>query len=545
MKSLFQRYFQSLQEAHGEAVWSKLSVVDLCIANTVTTVKLSNGHCGLALNFDLVGHQPKLTPDLSETLRGRLLERARQEPLLTETLFQQNEGPTFRSLSVALLNALSQSLLTAQHLTPKGSKVLPGRMPIHRLEGLGSKALVIGCGGYLEDVLNAPFITEVVCSDLAFKIPEAMEHYGPYLEDVVFPYRDHKKVEISDGSDNAALISNCELLFITGSTLVNDTLPDILKWAGHKAAVVLEGNTAGLYPFPLFEQGVTHLVQTVIDLDFVTLSRRYARQRTEGHIHMDSAQYTETLLPEMRTLERLPTFDIKRQRGGRDKKILLLQARDWDDPMIAHEIHCFRERVPDEFEIACYNIVNGPWDEDVLAGYDAIMVGGSGAYGAAENHNPWFEPSLAFLRRVVALGIPLFCSCWGHEALAVALGGRVHYDENGYELGILELELSQAGKEDQLFGQLPSFFKAPLGHSEQVVELPPNSIVLASTQRCAVQAFRLKDKPVYSCQFHPELSSARLWERVEAYIPHLREEVGDDAQACTDHLIAEFLRLYT
>lgn len=544
MKS-FERYLQSLRAAHGELAWSSLSVVDLCIANTIATVKLSNGHCGLALNFDLVGHEPKLTPELAETLRSRLLARARQEPLLTETLFEAKEGPTFRSLSVALLNALSQSLLTPQHLTPKGSKLLPGRMPIAHLEGLGSKALIIGCGGYLEDALNAPFITEVVCSDLAFGIPEAMEdYYRPYLEDVVFPYREHKKVEISDGSNTADLISNCDLLFITGSTLVNDTLPDILKWANHTPIIVLEGNTAGLYPFPLFEQGVTHLVQTVVDLDFVTLSQRYTRQRMAGHIQMESAQYTETLLPEMRTLEKLPTYDIRQQRGPRDKKVLLLQARDWDDPMIAHEIHCFRERLPDEYELACYNIVNGPWDEDVLSGFQAIMVGGSGDYGAAENYNPWFEPSLAFLREIVERGIPLFCSCWGHEALAVALGGRVHYDDNGYELGILDVELSEAGKEDPLFGQLPTSFKAPLGHSEQVAELPPNAIVLASTQRCPVQAFRLKDKPVYSCQFHPELSSDRLWERVDAYIPHLNDQRCEDVQACTGQLIAEFLSLY-
>ena len=541
MLRLFQDSLKALSEAHGEA-WERLEVADLCLSNLITAVKLSNGHCGLALNFDKVDQD--VPHALTDKLRSRVLERVKDDPLLRNLLFQPEESFTFRSLSVALLNALSQSLLTPQHLSVRGATVERGRMPIHHLEGKGKRAVMIGCGGYTTDLCHAPFIEEITVSDQAFAHPSTRAFFEPYLEDVVFPAQRQKSIRLTDGSDNQKIVADCDLLFITGSALVNDTLPQLLEWAGEKAAVVLEGNTAGLYPFPLMERGVTHLVQTVVDVDFVALSRRFARQRLEGHLEMGDAEYTEIVLPEMRTIERHPSFEIRRRRGVRDKKILLLQARNWYDPMIGHEVHCFRERIPDEYELACYNIVSGPWDESVLDGFSAVMVGGSGDYGSAYNDNPWFPPALELLRRIVERDIPLFCSCWGHQALAVALGGTVEVDEDGYELGILELELTEEGAQDSLFGSLPRRFTAPLGHSEQVTKLPAGAHLLASTSRCRVQAYRVGDRPVYSCQFHPELTSSQLWERVDAYIPDLRDRRGEPEPASTDNLIADFLATY-
>ncbi|MCA9777612.1 MAG: gamma-glutamyl-gamma-aminobutyrate hydrolase family protein, partial [Candidatus Eremiobacteraeota bacterium] len=461
-----------------------------------------------------------------------------------DLLFQKEESATFRSLSVALLNALSQALLTPQHLAIRGATVERGRMPIHHLEGRGARAAVIGCGGYTTDLCYAPFIEEITVSDQAFASPSTRAFFEPYLEEVVLPAQKAKKIRLTDGADNQRVVQDCDLLFISGSALVNDTLPQLLEWAGEKAAIVVEGNTAGLYPFPLMERGVTHLVQTVVDVDYAALSHRFARQRLEGHLEMGDAEYTEIVLPEMRTIERHPAFDHRRTRGSREKKILLLQARNWYDPMIAHEVQCFRERIPDQYELACYNIVSGPWEDTVLDGFCAVMVGGSGDYGSAYNDNPWFPPALELLRRIVERDIPLFCSCWGHQALAVALGGKVEVDEDGYELGILELELTEEGAEDVIFSSLPKRFKAPLGHSEQVTKLPERAQLLASTPRCRVQAYRVVEKPVYSCQFHPELTSNQLWDRVDAYIPHLRGQRSSPEPACTDNLIADFLARY-
>ena len=540
----FQHCLDQLKSAHGPSAWANLRVEDLCLSNIITAVRLNNGECGLALNYDREGAGDRISDGVAERLRVRLLERAMKEPLLLGTLFQNEEGATFRSLSVALLNALSQSLINPLHLTPRGASVCSGRIPIDALREGGSRVAVIGCGGYLEDALYADFVTEVVCSDYNFGNAEAMEHYRPFMENVVEPQREAKNLRLTDGIDNQRVVSECDLLFITGSALVNGSLLQLLDWAGDKPAIVVEGNTAGLYPFPLFELGVTHLVQTVVDLDYVSLNRRFARQVREGFLDMQAARYSEIVLPETRTLERLPTFDHRRRLGPRSKKVLLLQARDWGDPMIEHEIECFRDQIPDQFELACYNLVEGPWDASVLEGFSAIMVGGSGAYGSAHNDNSWFEPTLSLLRAIVEKGVPLYCSCWGHQALAVALGGRVEHDERGYELGLLPVQLTFEGERDELFGKLPSPFVAPLGHCEQVVKLPEGAELLASTERCRVQAYRLRGKPVYSTQFHPELNKERLKQRVSAYIPEEWQEKLEGDECITGGIISDFLNRF-
>ena len=170
-------------------------------------------------------------------------------------------------------------------------------------QGLGTRVAVIGCGGYLRDALQASFVEEVVCSDPGFFDPDAQDYFGPYVENCIQPYQGKKRIRLSDGRDTEQIVKDCELLFVTGSTLVNDTLLPLLRWAGEKPAIILEGNSAGLYPFPLFEMGVTHLVQTVVDVDCVALSHRFAAQKAGGHIEIPDASYLEILLPEMRTIQ--------------------------------------------------------------------------------------------------------------------------------------------------------------------------------------------------------------------------------------------------
>ena len=79
------------------------------------------------------------------------------------------------------------------------------------------------------------------------------------------------------------------------------------------------------------------------------------------------------------------------------------------------------------------------------------------------------------------------------------------------------LQLTDAGRDDPLFGQLPPTFAAQAGHEDHVVELPPDAVLLASSARVPEQAFRFAGQPIYCTQFHPELDRAAMMERVVAY----------------------------
>jgi GMP synthase (glutamine-hydrolysing) len=515
-------------------------VDDLCLANLATAVRLSNGSCGIAMNYDRQGVSPALTDGMASKMEQRLAERVVSESLLEGTLYDDSEGPTLRSLTVALLSALATPLLNAAHLTPRGARVIPIRAPIEHWRNHGSKIAIIGCGGYAADAIFAEHTKEVVVSDLAFNDPEARDFYRPFIEKVVEPNRQRKTITLTDGGDNEKVLSECEVLFITASTLINGTLFNILEMAGPKAAIILEGNTAGMYPPSLFALGVTHLVQTVVDIDYVSLSKRFARQTRQGHIRMLPAQFTETILPERRTIERLPSY---RPGPRAARTVLLLQARHWHDPMIGHEIDCFREKLPESVEMVTFNLVDDVPTEEVLDGVCAVLVGGSGDYGSAGNQHPWFFRSLKLLSLVVEKGLPMLCSCWGHQALAVALGGEVVHDPLGYELGVLPIDLTVEGQQDPLFAELGTPFLAPLGHCEQVSRMPNQAVLLASTQRCPVQAYRLADKPVYATQFHPEMTGQQLYERVDSYVIS-RETTDRPPASQVDRLLERFLALY-
>ena len=217
-------------------------------------------------------------------------------------------------------------------------------------------------------------------------------------------------------------------------------------------------------------------------------------------------------------------------------RILLLQVRNSDDPMLAQERRCFStklKRLDREFayELDFHNVICRPCGfREKWRHYDLIMVGGSGDYGCVRNEEPWFQEFCDVLRDIVEVDKPLFCSCFGHQALAVALGGAVDTDKSKAELGTLEVTLNEHGRSDPLLGQLDEVFPAQFGHNDFVSELPRGAVNLAHSDLCAVQAYRLEGKMVYATQFHPELSHLENLERANRYMSVYDPELTKSGQ---------------
>ena len=79
-------------------------------------------------------------------------------------------------------------------------------------------------------------------------------------------------------------------------------------------------------------------------------------------------------------------------------KIILLQARESDDPVIAEEQRIFARsaRVPTENVIPHSLLRSVPSLGDVRK-FDALMIGGSGEYFVSRENLPDFQGILAFL----------------------------------------------------------------------------------------------------------------------------------------------------
>jgi GMP synthase (glutamine-hydrolysing) len=198
--------------------------------------------------------------------------------------------------------------------------------------------------------------------------------------------------------------------------------------------------------------------------------------------------------------------------------------------MAAQEVRCFARMLDCEISaIEVFDLLGAAPSIERLTQPDMLLLGGSGHYSAAEALVPsepgrprprvpaWLARALDAMREVHHLAKPTFASCWGFQAMARAMGGRCINDLPNAEVGTIELSLTDAGRTDRLFGQLPPTFSAQAGHEDHVIRLPPDAILLASSACVAEQAFRFAGRPIYCTQFHPELDRTAMFERVIQY----------------------------
>jgi GMP synthase (glutamine-hydrolysing) len=199
-------------------------------------------------------------------------------------------------------------------------------------------------------------------------------------------------------------------------------------------------------------------------------------------------------------------------------KILLLQARHIDDLARHEERQSFADRAGLDLEqIVPFDLLQKtPTLADVRR-YDALMIGGSGAYSVSKYNLPNQYAVMATLAEVVRAGHPTFASCYGFHLLVQALGGRVIHDPDCMEVGAFELTLAEDGLDDELFSYLPSQFMAQLGHKDRASRLPRGVVNLAGSGRAPYQALRIPGKPIWATQFHPELTVEDNLLRFERY----------------------------
>ncbi len=206
-----------------------------------------------------------------------------------------------------------------------------------------------------------------------------------------------------------------------------------------------------------------------------------------------------------------------------EPRVLLLQVRSHPEAERQERL-CFLDRLAIRPEsLVSRNLVAEPalaWRD--VAGADAVIIGGAGSHSVTRDY-PFTGPLAEVVHRLVTEGPPLFGSCWGHQFIAWALGGRVEHAPERGEVGTFPVELTAAGAADPLFAGFPPRFAVQLGHHDTVVELPPGVEELAFTDLCRNQALKVAGRPVYGTQFHSEMNVGHMRERVrfyrDAYLP--------------------------
>ena len=104
-------------------------------------------------------------------------------------------------------------------------------------------------------------------------------------------------------------------------------------------------------------------------------------------------------------------------------------------------------------------------------------------------------------RDLLELGLPVLGICYGMQAMALELGGRVEAAAVG-EFGRSQLTVHEEGR---LLRGTPAEQSCWMSHRDTVFEAPPGFAALASSTESPVAALEDTTRELYGIQFHPEV----------------------------------------
>lgn len=123
------------------------------------------------------------------------------------------------------------------------------------------------------------------------------------------------------------------------------------------------------------------------------------------------------------------------------------------------------------------------------------------------SHDDWAGPQ-----------IPVLGICFGHQALACALGGETARFQS--KVGVYKIDSLAGARDHALFKPLlregALSLNAVLYHADHVVKLPEGFRPLFTSDYCSIQGMADNQWPIVSLQSHPEMSGLLKMDAEEA-----------------------------
>lgn len=196
-------------------------------------------------------------------------------------------------------------------------------------------------------------------------------------------------------------------------------------------------------------------------------------------------------------------------------------------------------RVDPSVHMDVFSLPDGHWPDDLDA-YDGWMTTGTRA--SVYDDEPWIVQFADFVRELHAERRKMFGVCFGHQMIAYALGGAVRRADHGWTLGVNEWRVRQ-----RRWWMDPPLDTIQLIHShqDQVIELPPEGVVLASTQRCPIAMLAIGNHLV-GMQGHVEFGPEFVGPLYESRTEMLGADAVAAAQSslstpCNQELVAAWM----
>ena len=219
--------------------------------------------------------------------------------------------------------------------------------------------------------------------------------------------------------------------------------------------------------------------------------------------------------------------------------ILVLQHIAVEDPGYLKEL-----MEADGWQLSQIELDEGGSIPADLSGFDAMLCMGGPMDTWMEDEYPWLiEEKRRIHDWVVTMGKPFLGFCLGCQLLGEVLGGEVVISEPP-EIGVLDIDMTPASKQDSLFDEYPATIKAVQWHSYEVqgLESNPEVTVLGSSGNTKNQIFKYRDK-AYAVQFHLEVRSDTVmqWGCIPEYKSALENNLGVGALDAFDHSAREHM----
>jgi len=129
---------------------------------------------------------------------------------------------------------------------------------------------------------------------------------------------------------------------------------------------------------------------------------------------------------------------------------------------------------------------------------DGVILTGSTAGVYEADDRPWIAEQEDLVRKLISRKVPTLGVCFGHQLVNSALGGTVEKQEATTKL--VEATLA----DDPLFDGVEPVVVAL--HGDVVTEPGTDMVVIASADHSSVFGTRHRSAPLWTVQFHPELT---------------------------------------
>ncbi|HZW60281.1 MAG TPA: glutamine-hydrolyzing GMP synthase [Woeseiaceae bacterium] len=177
-----------------------------------------------------------------------------------------------------------------------------------------------------------------------------------------------------------------------------------------------------------------------------------------------------------------------------------------------------------------------PWDMQRAALEEFAPVG-IVLSGGPESVNLEDPPRVS--PAVFELGVPLLGICYGMQAMAAALGGKVAASAQR-EFGFAEIAPRESelllGLSDAPDGAVPAL-DVWMSHGDRVEALPPGFVATASSRNSPLAAMEDRQRHYYGVQFHPEVTHTPQGQRmIERFV---REICGADGDWTPGNIVAD------